>query len=55
MYVMRRRGGGGGGRGGLDLPTSRAQIFFTSAKRNGRFFMFSAAEANQRANYRNRK
>ena len=33
----------------LDLPTSRAQIFSRARNASGRFFMFSAAKANQRA------
>ena len=45
----------------LDLHTSRAQIFSRARSASGRFFMFSAAKANQRAkpraeaNYWNRK
>ena len=49
------------GTSSLDLPTSRGQIFSRARSASGRFFMFSAAKANQRAkpraeaNYRNRK
>ena len=47
----------------LDLPTCRAQIFSRARSATGRFFMFSAAKASEkarascqaRANYWNRK
>ena len=46
-------------RSSLDLPTSLAQIFSRARSARGRFFMFSAAKASERAragaNYRNRK
>ena len=35
-----------------DLPTSRAQIFSRARSVSGRFFMFSAAKANERARAR---
>ena len=46
------------GEGGLDLLTSRAQIFSRARSARGRLSMFSAAKASERragANYRNRK
>ena len=36
----------------LDLPTSRAQIFSRSRRASGRFFMFSAAKASEKATAR---
>ena len=53
-----KKRGGREGEGGLDLPTSRAQIFSPARSVRGRLFMFSAAKASERragVNYRNRK
>ena len=36
----------------IDLPTSRAQIFSRARSTRGRFFMLSAAKANERAGTR---
>ena len=39
----------------LDLPTSRVQIFSRARSASGRFFMFSAAKASERAKAGNEK